>query len=1070
MPFSFRFLFSAIVLISISNEIFLDYPLSHKKPIMEDSDGDGNPDTTDPNPTVATANDDTNSGDPGLIVITNVLDNDDFLPNNDPNVLGTTTLSDTGTGTGAGIMFMDSDTGEVSYIPTALESSQAITIIYQVCSDDGINAPICQQAVLTITVSAVDLDEDGVDDSIDLDDDNDGILDSLESEGQPIPSGDADHDGIPNYQDNDIGVDNNNDGIVDVYDFDNDGISNHLDLDSDNDDIYDVTETGGIDTNNDGLADDTDGDSTNNNGIPSTAGSGNIPIDSGLTPGTPDHLDLDSDEDGVTDTQEIIDSTNRTDPCDFILPNQTLPTSSAWIDLDCDADGLTNGEETTGVDDPATPFDPNGNITNPLNPETDGDGVTDGQEGMDNTNPNDPCDLILTSQTVPPTAEWREADCDDDGLTNYEELTGVDDPNTVADPNEQTTDPLNEDTDGDGVIDGDEALDATNPNDSCHFVLNSQTVPTSVEWGMLDCDEDGINNGDEIENGTDPLDPCTDGIDCDGDGVTASQEDIDGTDSLNYCDYNITSQDLSMVSETWNNGDCDGDGVTNGQEILDNTNPKDLCDLIVASQNTTPSEVWNTFNCDGDEINNGGEIENGTDPLTANDFNFIQGTIVFDLEGDGCDATDNPAQNIMITVSNEDHENSFITDNNGEYDLIVDGGGMYTITPQFNNPNFTFDPPSVEVNFPEDSSPFLQDFCLTPTTDQPDVSITTYGSPIRPGFDVQHILSFQNTGTEIMDGTIVFNFDGDLMEYVSSSTPPDMQTTHSLIWNYTDLLPFSSRTINLVLNTNTPTDTPPVNIGDVLTFTASIDPIDGDITPEDNTYLRTTTVVGAYDPNDKTCIEGDQIAIEQVGEYLHYLLRFENLGTAEAINITVEDVIDTSRFDINTLTPLDASHSFITRIYDGNRVEFIFENINLPFDDANNDGYVAFKIRTLPSLQIDDVIENFADIFFDYNAPVTTNTAQTTIVDEILNINDFQSSQNRITIFPNPFSNEVNISSKNNITHIVLYDISGKIVYQLPFDNFPKQTVIDTSTLAHGLYFITVYDTNQKTSVKLIKQ
>ncbi|WP_346884011.1 hypothetical protein, partial [uncultured Algibacter sp.] len=58
-----------------------------------DDDGDGNPDTTDPNPLAPTVTDDTNTGDPAVAVVTNVLTNDDYLPNNDPGVLGTTTLT-----------------------------------------------------------------------------------------------------------------------------------------------------------------------------------------------------------------------------------------------------------------------------------------------------------------------------------------------------------------------------------------------------------------------------------------------------------------------------------------------------------------------------------------------------------------------------------------------------------------------------------------------------------------------------------------------------------------------------------------------------------------------------------------------------------------------------------------------------------------------------------------------------------------------------------------------------------------------------------------------------------------
>ena len=71
-------------------------------------------------------------------------------------------------------------------------------------------------------------------------------------------SNDNDEDGIPN----DIDIDDDNDGIVDTLevidsenddDFDNDGIPNHFDLDSDGDGCYDVVEGGFSDPDGDGI-------------------------------------------------------------------------------------------------------------------------------------------------------------------------------------------------------------------------------------------------------------------------------------------------------------------------------------------------------------------------------------------------------------------------------------------------------------------------------------------------------------------------------------------------------------------------------------------------------------------------------------------------------------------------------------------------------------------------------------------------------------------------------------------------------------------------------------------------
>ncbi|MDX6745705.1 hypothetical protein SHK09_02775 [Polaribacter sp. PL03] len=88
-------------------------------------------------------------------------------------------------------------------------------------------------------------------------------------------------------------------------DTDGDGKSNHLDLDSDNDGITDVIESGGTDANKDGKADDSNNNTDNlaTNGVPTSAGTGQVAISTDLD-GIPDFLDTDSDNDGCPDALE----------------------------------------------------------------------------------------------------------------------------------------------------------------------------------------------------------------------------------------------------------------------------------------------------------------------------------------------------------------------------------------------------------------------------------------------------------------------------------------------------------------------------------------------------------------------------------------------------------------------------------------------------------------------------------------------------------------------------------------------------------------------------------------------
>ena len=206
---------------------------------------------------------------------------------------------------------------------------------------------------------------------------------------------------------------------------------------------------------------------------------------------------------------------------------------------------------------------------------------------------------------------------------------------------------------------------------------------------------------------------------------------------------------------------------------------------------------------------------------------------------------------------------------------------------------------------------------------------------------------------------------------------------------------------------------------------------------------------------------------DKVGDFVHYKIRFENTGTANAQNIVVKDVIDTSKFDISTLVPIDGSHTFVTRIINTNQVEFIFENIQLPFDDANNDGYVVFKIKTKPTLVLGDTFSNTASIYFDYNFPIITNIETTTI--QALATTDFEFS-NYFELAPNPAKNVLNIQTKNHIelSSISIYNTLGQLVLVIP--NAKHTSSIDVSQLIAGTYFIKVISDKGSSIAKFIKE
>jgi len=447
-------------------------------------------------------------------------------------------------------------------------------------------------------------------------------------------------------------------------------------------------------------------------------------------------------------------------------------------------------------------------------------------------------------------------------------------------------------------------------------------------------------------------------------------------------------------------------------------------------------------------------------------FYDISGNIKFDSNSNGCDVADLNVSNLNLSITDGTTNSSIFTGTTGDYFIPVQAG-IYTIVATIENPSyFNISPSNFTVNFPTDASPYAQDFCVTANGIHPDVEVTVIPiTSARPGFDAVYKIIYRNKGTEIENGSVSITFDETILDYVVSNPVYNSSATNTFTWSYTNLLPFETKEIEISFNVNSETETPDVNIGDVLNYTVSIVTSNTDGAPADNTFTLNQTVVGSYDPNDKKCLEGDSVTPSMIGKYVHYVIRFENTGTHSAQNIVVKDMIDASKFDVLTLVPLHGSHEFYTSIKD-EKVEFIFENINLDFNDATNDGYVAFKIKILPTLTVGDTFSNDANIYFDYNYPITTDEYVTTI-QNVLSIQNFV-FENEFILYPSPASDILNISSYNQteIESVEIYNIVGQILIAIP----NTTTSIDVSNIETGTYFIKVNTKKGIAATKFVKE
>lgn len=436
-------------------------------------------------------------------------------------------------------------------------------------------------------------------------------------------------------------------------------------------------------------------------------------------------------------------------------------------------------------------------------------------------------------------------------------------------------------------------------------------------------------------------------------------------------------------------------------------------------------------------------------------YNTITGTIAFDIDNNGCDVNDAKQANVKVNLNDGSIQSSTFTDKNGKYTFYTSTGN-FTVKPAVENPTFfSVSPALPTVIFADiNNNVAIQDFCVTSVGTNSDAEVVIAPIyPAKPGFMAWYEIVIKNKGNQTLNGTVDFAYNQSLLHYALATLAPTTQNPGAISWNYTNLLPFETKSFYVGLNVNTPTQTPPANIGDILNFTAAINPVSGDINPADNQFVFNQTIVGSYDPNDITCMEGESVSPSAIGDYLHYVVNFENTGTAEAEKVVVKIVIDESKYDINSLQLLNASHP-AKILVKKNVAEFVFENINLGViknPPVGGHGNILFKIKTLSSLITGDQVGKEADIYFDYNAAVETNKAET--IFKALGNKDFEQDKS-IRIYPTQTKGEVHVDANTTIKSIELFDVGGRILQRKIEDK--TNSALDISDKANGLYFLRI--------------
>lgn len=536
---------------------------------------------------------------------------------------------------------------------------------------------------------------------------------------------------------------------------------------------------------------------------------------------------------------------------------------------------------------------------------------------------------------------------------------------------------------------------------------------------------------------------------------------------LNIVGNNLTGLDLSnnpKFSSLWAGGNPNLEYINlkNGNSHRLFNSPLSNFEGLTALLNVCVDDISNTTLTDRitQEV---GHTLNFTEYCSFSPAlsNQVTGTIKYDINNDGCTNTNINLPSLLLTST--DGTNSFgtVSQADGSY-LIYTGEGDYTTSLNISTlPSYFSINQNAQVsNFTGFGNTNVKDFCVSSNETINDLNISIAPTTeARPGFDASYVITYNNVGTTILNGEVTLNFDDSKLSFLTAVPSVTSQTSNSLTFNFTNLNPFESKSINVNFNVFAP---PTVNIDEELEFNVAITPNNNDTTLEDNTYILNQTIIGSFDPNDITCLEGEQVLIEKADEFLHYIIRFQNTGTASAINVVVKNILN-ENLDWSTFQLESLSHTNRVSVSNGNKIEFIFENINLPdstSDEPNSHGFITYKIKPKENIGIGEIIENDASIYFDFNLPIETNIATTEMVAFLGVYNEFLLNFN---VYPIPAKNNLFINSVTDVVNIKIFNNLGQLVLEKT-----NEKRVDVSSLNNGIYFLKVKDIKGKIGVRKI--
>ncbi|MFN0217105.1 MAG: T9SS type A sorting domain-containing protein [Saprospiraceae bacterium] len=218
------------------------------------------------------------------------------------------------------------------------------------------------------------------------------------------------------------------------------------------------------------------------------------------------------------------------------------------------------------------------------------------------------------------------------------------------------------------------------------------------------------------------------------------------------------------------------------------------------------------------------------------------------------------------------------------------------------------------------------------------------------------------------------------------------------------------------------------------------------------------------DPNDKQGFPIGYGAAHYIrpGTPLEYLVRFQNTGNDTAFTVRLVDTLS-AWLDPTSIRPGASSHPYSWDLSGAGVLSFLFENILLPDSNVNeaaSHGFVKFTINHRADAPLESVIENTAEIYFDFNEAIVTNTTFHRLGENFVTVGLWQPQQPEYSVLvsPNPFSEgtvlEVKGLSENTPIQLQVFDLQGKLKTEMESEGVRFQ--LKKGNLSSGIYLFRI--------------